>query len=107
MLTDRCEKICHFIRFQHGWCAAADKDRLNDTRRSLLHGHFHFLVQRMQVVHHRLVFQHIGIEVTIEAFIRTKRDVNIYGLRGTAIVMSCHSCLLYFNLNRADKRRMN
>ncbi|MNP70620.1 hypothetical protein D3C76_1668770 [compost metagenome] len=94
MSANRGQEISHLIRLEYSRRSAADKDRLDHARRSLLHGQLHLPVKRMQIIHYGLILQHVGVEITVKTFIRAKRNMNIYGLRGTAIVMSWHSCLL-------------
>ncbi|MNC62590.1 hypothetical protein D3C75_1126280 [compost metagenome] len=94
MCADRFQKIRHLIRLKHRRRSPADKNRLDHARRRVLHRQFHLPVQRTQVIHDRLVLQDVGVEVTVEAFIGAERDMDVYGLRGTAIIQVCNSCLL-------------
>ncbi|MNP34467.1 hypothetical protein D3C76_1277550 [compost metagenome] len=90
MCSNRFQKISHLIGFQYSWGTTADKDRFDDTRWGVLNGLLHFSIQSLKIIHHRLILENVGIKITIKALIGTKRNMNVYGLRGTAISIRGH-----------------
>ncbi|MNV50276.1 hypothetical protein D3C71_1422780 [compost metagenome] len=97
MPLHRLQEISHLIRLQHRRRTAPDKYSLDLAGRILQDCQLHLPVQGAEIIHDRLILQHIGIKIAIKTFIRAERNMNIYRFRRTsarAVCMSCHLAVL-------------